>query len=66
MSDDPRVQESPDAHVRARIERTASGKLVQMLTADEHATAAVIDATTALLVTSFAVFEQRAQEKLTP
>ena len=57
MSDPAFSMEEEGHHVRARLERTASGKMVQMLTADEKATPEDIDGTTMRLVTGFVNYD---------
>lgn len=46
-------------HVRARIERTASGKLVKMLTTDEQALVMEVAATVDKVIAGFRYFENR-------
>lgn len=56
---DPAFTDAPeqDSHVRARLERSASGKIVKMLTADDSATEQSINDTVVRIVKGFMKFE---------
>jgi len=59
MTDPAFSMEEEGTHCRARLERTASGKMVQMLTAAEKATSKDIDACTLRLVTGFVNYDSQ-------
>ena len=59
MSDPAFSMEEEGHHCRARLERTASGKMVQMLTADEKATPEDIDRCTMQLVAGFVDYDAK-------
>ena len=60
MPVDPAFTDAPeqDSHVRARLERSASGKIVKMLTADDTATEQTINDTVIRIVKGFITFEK--------
>jgi hypothetical protein len=56
------LREPTDAHVRGRIERTASGKVERMLTLDEHVSEADARSVVDTLVATFTYMEARITE----
>ena len=56
------TSQAAEPRVRARMERSASGKLVKMLTADDLATEQDIDECTTRIVQGFFAFERKVEE----